>query len=115
MRIDIITIFPKMFAPVLNESIIKRAQAKNLVKIRLHDLRDYSNSKHRKVDERPFGGGPGMVFGPEPIFRAVEITVQPVSADWGSVLKPVRRIRSARRLLLPAQPTHYHASDRCAG
>ena len=72
MKIDIITIFPKMFAPVLNESIIKRAQAKNLVKIRLHDLRDYSNSKHRKVDERPFGGGPGMVFGPQPVFRAVE-------------------------------------------
>ena len=72
MQIDIITIFPKMFAPVLNESIIKRAQAKGLVKINVHDLRDYSQDKHRKVDDRPFGGGPGMVFRPEPIFAAVE-------------------------------------------
>ncbi len=72
MRIDIITIFPKMFAPVLNESIIKRAQAKRLVKINIHDLRNYTRDKHRKVDDRPFGGGPGMVFRPEPIFRAVE-------------------------------------------
>jgi len=72
MRIDIITIFPKMFAPVLNESIIKRAQAKRLVKINIHDLRNYTRDKHRKVDDRPFGGGPGMVFRLEPIFRAVE-------------------------------------------
>ena len=72
MKIDIITIFPKMFAPVLNESIIKRAQGKGLVKIQVHDLRDYSQNKHRKIDDRPFGGGPGMVFRPEPVFRAVE-------------------------------------------
>lgn len=72
MRIDIITIFPKMFAPVLNESIIKRAQGKGKVSIHMHDLRDYTADKHRKVDDRPFGGGSGMVMGPEPIFKAVE-------------------------------------------
>ncbi len=72
MRIDIITIFPKMFEPVLSESIIKRAQNKGKVKIYVHDLRDYSYDKHRKVDDRPFGGGSGMVMRPEPIFRAVE-------------------------------------------
>jgi len=72
MRIDIITIFPKMFDPVLSESIIKRAQAKGKVKIHLHDLRDHTSDKHRKVDDRPFGGGSGMVMGPEPIFKAVE-------------------------------------------
>ena len=72
MRIDVITIFPKMFAPVLNESIIKRAQNKSKVKICLHDLRDFTDDKHRKVDDRPFGGGSGMVMGPEPIFKAVE-------------------------------------------
>ena len=72
MRIDILTIFPKMFAPVLNESIIKRAKNKGRVKIYLHDLRDYSLDKHRKVDDRPFGGVSGMVMRPEPIFRAVE-------------------------------------------
>jgi len=72
MRIDIITIFPKMFEPVLRESIIKRAQGKGKVKIYLHNLRDYTLDKHRKVDDRPFGGGCGMVMSAEPIFRAVE-------------------------------------------
>ncbi len=72
MRIDIITIFPKMFSPVLNESILKRAQKNDKVKIFLHDLRDYSDNKHRKIDDRPFGGGSGMVMQPGPIFMAVE-------------------------------------------
>lgn len=72
MRIDIITIFPKMFSAVLDESIIKRAQAKGKVKIFIHDLRDYTLDKHRKVDDRPFGGGSGMVLQVEPIFRALE-------------------------------------------
>ena len=72
MRIDILTIFPKMFYPVLNESIIKRAQAKAKVRIFIHNLRDFSPDKHRKVDDRPFGGGPGMVMRPEPIFNAIE-------------------------------------------
>ena len=72
MKIDIITIFPKMFEYVLNESIIKRAQAKGKVKIAVHDLREYTLDKHRKVDDRPFGGGAGMVMCPEPVFRAVE-------------------------------------------
>jgi tRNA (guanine37-N1)-methyltransferase len=80
MRIDIITIFPKMFAPVLNESIIKRAQTKGKVKIYLHDLRDYTPDKHRKVDDRPFGGGSGMVMRPEPIFNAVEYIKSKISA-----------------------------------
>jgi tRNA (guanine37-N1)-methyltransferase len=71
-RIDIITIFPTMFEPVLNESIVKRAQGKGKVEIRVHDLRDYTCDKHRKVDDRPFGGGSGMVLGPEPIFKAVK-------------------------------------------
>lgn len=72
MLVDIITIFPGMFAPVLNESIIKRAQGKGKVKINVHDLRDYTLDKHRKVDDRPFGGGSGMVMNAEPIFRAIE-------------------------------------------
>ena len=72
MRIDIVTIFPKMFNPVLEESIIKRAQNKGKVKIYIHSLRDYSLDKHKKVDDRPFGGGSGMLLNAEPIFRAVE-------------------------------------------
>ena len=72
MRIDIISIFPKMFSAVLDESMIKRAQLKGKVKIFMHDLRDYTLDKHRKVDDRPFGGGSGMVIQVEPIFRALQ-------------------------------------------
>ena len=72
MRIDIITIFPDMFAPVLNESIIERAQKARKVEINVHDLRAYTKDKHHTVDDRPFGGGAGMVLKPEPIFAAVE-------------------------------------------
>jgi len=72
MRIDIITIFPDMFSAVLGESIIKRAQQKGKVDIFVHDLRRYSLDKHHKVDDRPFGGGSGMVIQAEPIFRAVQ-------------------------------------------
>ena len=72
LRFDIITIFPDSFSPILNESIIKRAQAKKKVSIHVHDLRDYTLDKHRKVDDRPFGGGPGMVMTPQPIFDAVK-------------------------------------------
>jgi len=61
-----------MFEPVLNESLIKRAQEKGLLKINLHDLRLYSEDTHRKVDAPPFGGGQGMVFTPQPLFSAVE-------------------------------------------
>ncbi len=71
MRIDIITIFPGMFDPVLGESMMRRAQDKGLVEIVIHDLRDYSDNPHRKVDGRPFGGGPGMVMRVEPITKAV--------------------------------------------
>lgn len=72
MLIDIITIFPDIFKPYFDESILKIAQKKNKLKIRLRNLRDYTLDSHRKVDDRPFGGGPGMVMTPEPIFRAVE-------------------------------------------
>jgi len=72
MRIDIITIFPEMFKSILNESILKRAQEKKKVVIRLHNLRDYTTDKHKKVDDRPFGGGPGMVITPQPFFDALK-------------------------------------------
>jgi tRNA (guanine37-N1)-methyltransferase len=72
MQIDVITIFPKMFSAVLDESIIKRAQQKKKLKVNIIDLRDFSGDKHRKVDDRPFGGGPGMVMRAEPFYAAVE-------------------------------------------
>ena len=72
LRFDIITIFPDIFGPVLNESILKRAQEKKKVAIKVHDLRRFTTDKYRKVDDRPFGGGPGMILMPEPIFKAVK-------------------------------------------
>ena len=72
LRFDVITIFPKVFSEIMNESILKRAQGKKKVQIKIHDLRDYTDDKHRKVDDRPFGGGPGMVMTPQPIFDAVK-------------------------------------------
>ena len=71
MRIDVLTIFPKMFDAVLSESIIKRAQKKGMVKINVINLRAFSKDKHRKVDDRPFGGGPGMIMSAGPFFDAV--------------------------------------------
>ncbi|MBU4342646.1 MAG: tRNA (guanosine(37)-N1)-methyltransferase TrmD [Candidatus Omnitrophica bacterium] len=71
MQIDVLTIFPGMFNAVLGESIIKNAQKKGLVKINIIDLRPFSKDKHGKVDDKPFGGGPGMVMNPEPFFEAV--------------------------------------------
>ena len=83
MRIDILTIFPRMFEAVLNESILKRAQKKGLLKIYVHNIRDYSLDKHKKIDDRPFGGGPGMVMRTEPIFRAIEQIKSKLSAKGG--------------------------------
>jgi len=70
-QFDIITIFPDVFTAIFNESILKRAQANKKIKIKVHNLRDYSTDKHKKVDDRPFGGGPGMVFTPQPLFDAI--------------------------------------------
>lgn len=72
MRIDIITIFPEMFEGPFNHSIIKRAQSKGLAEIYIHNLRDYSTNKHRKVDDYPFGGGAGMVMMIQPIADCID-------------------------------------------
>ncbi|MEM9444079.1 MAG: tRNA (guanosine(37)-N1)-methyltransferase TrmD [Verrucomicrobiota bacterium] len=72
MKIDVISLFPEMMDGVLNASILKRAQEQNIAKIRTHDLREFAEDKHRTVDDRPFGGGPGMVLKCEPLVRAIE-------------------------------------------
>ena len=72
MKVDVLTLFPAMFAGPLDESIIKRARQNGILDLRITDLRDYTHDRHRTVDDRPFGGGPGMLLKPEPIFEAVE-------------------------------------------
>ncbi|MDR4506126.1 MAG: tRNA (guanosine(37)-N1)-methyltransferase TrmD [Candidatus Scalindua sp.] len=80
MRIDILTLFPGMFHAVFGESILKIAQDKKLVRLFLHNIRDYSRDKHKCVDDKPYGGGGGMVIKPEPLFHAVE-TVEKQAAQ----------------------------------
>ena len=72
MKIDVLTLFPAMFAGPLDESIIKRARESGRLDLAIHNLRDYAHDRHKTVDDRPFGGGPGMLLKPEPIFEAVE-------------------------------------------
>lgn len=69
---DVVTIFPEFFTSILDHGVLKRGRAGGQIEIRIHDLREATDDRHRTVDDRPFGGGPGMVFKPEPVFRAVE-------------------------------------------
>lgn len=76
MRFDVLTLFPEIFQGYLTQSILKLALDQGLVSIRLWNIRDWARGKHKSVDDRPFGGGPGMVIMPEPVFDAVEAVRQ---------------------------------------
>lgn len=71
LRFDVLTIFPEAFTSYLRESLLKRAQESGLIRVDLHNIRDFTDDPHRKVDDRPFGGGPGMVLRVQPIYDAV--------------------------------------------
>ncbi len=119
MRIDVLTLFPEMFTGVLASSILKRAQEKTLVSYHLHQLRDYSKDPHKKVDDRPFGGGPGMVLMCQPIIDAVaaiepmdqEAATRVLLAPTGEKLtqKLAEELSKLPRLLLIAG--HYEGFD----
>jgi tRNA (guanine37-N1)-methyltransferase len=98
MKVDILTIFPDFFRGPLDYGIIRRAREAGLVEISIHDLRAFTKDKHRTVDDRPFGGGEGMVLKPEPIFECVESMANVASVDD-------RRSGSAKQsvILLSAQ------------
>jgi tRNA (guanine37-N1)-methyltransferase len=72
MKIDVLTLFPAMFAGPLDESIVKRARATGRLDLKIYNLRDWAHDRHKTVDDRPFGGGPGMLLKPEPLFEAIE-------------------------------------------
>ena len=72
MKIDVLTLFPAMFAGPLDESIVKRAREAGLLDLKIHQLRDWAHDRHKTVDDRPFGGGPGMLLKVEPLFEAIE-------------------------------------------
>jgi tRNA (guanine37-N1)-methyltransferase len=72
LRLHVLTIFPAIFTSPLRESILQRAQEKSLVRVELHDLRQFTTDRHRSTDDDPYGGGPGMIMRPEPLMRGIE-------------------------------------------
>lgn len=72
MKIDVLTLFPNMFSGPLDESIVQRARENGLIELKIHNLREYTHDLHQTVDDRPFGGGAGMLLKPEPLFEALE-------------------------------------------
>jgi len=79
MQIDVLTLFPALFAGPLDDSIVRRAREAGRLKLALHDLRGFAHDRHQTVDDRPFGGGPGMLLKPEPIFEAVDKLAEPAT------------------------------------
>ncbi|MBI2194474.1 MAG: tRNA (guanosine(37)-N1)-methyltransferase TrmD [Planctomycetes bacterium] len=109
MTIDVLTLFPEMFPGVLSHSILKIAVQKKAMDVRLHNIRDYSKDKHGKVDDRPYGGGPGMIMTPQPVLDAVDavrggdeeallIVLTPQGRVWNQAL--ASQLAERRRLIL---------------
>jgi tRNA (guanine37-N1)-methyltransferase len=116
MKIDVLTLFPAMFAGPLDESIIKRAREAGRLDLAIHNLRDYTHDRHNTVDDRPFGGGPGMLLKPEPIFEAVEslaregtrvILLSPAGRPFSQAI--ARELAGQEHLLLVSG--HYEGFD----
>src|SRR5579863_7730453 len=99
MRFDIITIFTEFFAGPLDYGIVRRAREAKLIETRVHDLRDFTHDRHRTVDDRPFGGGEGMVMKPEPLFAAVESLL---GRGVGDATEPAERESKTAIVLLSA-------------
>src|SRR6478609_11990874 len=91
MQCDIITLFPDMVHPVLAQSMLKRAQEKGLLEVKVHNLRDYTQDRHRVADDTPYGGGAGMVIKAEPVLRAID-----------SLREELRPSEPAMRILIPS-------------
>jgi tRNA (guanine37-N1)-methyltransferase len=94
MQFDVLTLFPEMFSGYLGQSLLKRAVDAGIVDVRVHNIRDWATGKHKQVDDRPFGGGPGMVLRPEPVVESVEA----VQADGAAAGHLVLLSPQGRRL-----------------
>jgi len=92
MRIDVFTLFPELFPPYLEVSILKRAREAGLLEVRVHNVRDWAQDKHKVTDDEPYGGGGGMVMKPEPIFAAVEAVLGAPPACPVVLLTPQGRL-----------------------
>jgi len=116
LHIDIITIFPPMVRGFLDESIMKRASQQAAVVFRVINLRDFTSDRHQTVDDRPYGGGPGMIMKPEPFFKAVESVRTPgarviLMAPQGCPLRQTRAVELARERHLIFLCGHYEGVD----
>lgn len=100
MKFDIITIFPNIFDSYFHESILKRAQKEKLIEINVHNPRDFSKNKHRKVDDTPYGGGAGMVMQIEPIYRAVSSIISNLKSQISNKLQTSKSKKSKTRIIL---------------
>jgi tRNA (guanine37-N1)-methyltransferase len=103
MRVDVLTLFPGIFESPLRESLLGKAVASGLVDVRLHDIRDHAHDRHRTVDDYGFGGGPGMVMKPEPVFEAVE-SLEPGSKRMLLLSPAGRKLDQAFVRELAAEP-----------
>ena len=100
MHFDVITIFPEFFRGPFDYGVIRRGRERGLIETQVHDLREYTSDRHRTVDDRPFGGGEGMVFKPEPIFAAVEAIRKDDAAEIVLLSAAGRRFDQAEALRL---------------
>src|ERR1051326_3734220 len=100
LEFDVVTIFPEFFKGPFDFGIIRRGREKELIGIRIHDLRDFTSDRHWTVDDRPFGGGEGMVFKPEPIFKAVETVRRHEQAEVVVLSAAGRKFNQAEALRL---------------
>lgn len=105
IRFDVLTIFPGMFVGPLDQSIMGRAQEAGLLTVQIHDLRDWAHDRHRTVDDAPFGGGPGMVMKPEPLFEAIE-AIQPLAEPPATVVFMSPQGRRLDRALVDELASH---------
>ncbi len=113
MRFDIITIFPEFFAGPLDYGIVRRARETKLIEAHVHDLRAFTHDRHRTVDDRPFGGGEGMVMKCEPLFEAVESLVPPDSRDTPEFAKAaIVLLSAAGKLFRQATARRFAQLDR---
>lgn len=120
MRFDVLTLFPEMFVPVLSESIIGRAANKGLINLNYINIRDFSNDKHRRVDDYPFGGGRGMVMRSEPIFNAYNSMIEKFNGEkpkviymspQGMVLNQQKALQLSKEVHLIILCGHYEGVD----
>jgi len=105
MRLDVLTLFPEMFSGYLSQSLLKLAIERSLVDVQLHNIRDWSRDKHKMVDDRPFGGGPGMVLKPEPVVESVE-AVQQLATPPGHLIMLTPQGRRLNQPLVEELATH---------